>query len=187
MTAESISARGSDAVIALRSIRADDYDFLLSLYASTREQELAAVPWDDDQKAMFVRMQFEAQHAQYQEHYADASFDVIVLDERAIGRLYVKRAETEIRIVDIALVPQYCNRGIGTMLLKPGDKEDGAHFDRFGIITTHIDGNGQTVYFDDLTYTVGFVVPEPAGCAAAVVLMLVGFGPRSIRGGARNT
>jgi len=69
----------------------------------------------------------------------------------------------------------------GTMLLRPGDKEDGAHFDRFGIITTHIDGNGQTVYFDDLTYTVGFVVPEPAGCAAALVLMLVGFNPRGIR------
>ncbi len=74
----------------------------------------------------------------------------------------------------------------GTMLLRPGDKEDGAHFDRFGIITTHIDGNGQTVYFDDLTYTVGFV-PEPGGCAAAVVLMLVGLSRRRIRGATRNT
>ncbi|MEX0586950.1 MAG: hypothetical protein WD176_09910, partial [Pirellulales bacterium] len=27
-------------------------------------------------------------------------------------------------------------------------------FDRFGIITTWIDGNSQTIYFDDLTYTV---------------------------------
>ena len=63
----------------------------------------------------------------------------------------------------------------------------GAHFNRFGIITTHIDGNGQTVYFDDLTYTVGFVVPEPAGCAAVLVLMLVGFRQRSIRCAARRT
>jgi hypothetical protein len=29
----------------------------------------------------------------------------------------------------------------------------GAHFNRFGIITTHTDGNGQHIYFDDLTYT----------------------------------
>jgi len=70
--------------------------------------------------------------------------------------------------------------------LRPGDKEDGAHFNRFGIITTHIDGNGQTVYFDDLTYTVGFVPSRP-GCAAAVVLILVGFSPRSIRGAARGS
>ena len=55
---------------------------------------------------------------------------------------------------------------------------------RFGIVTTHIDGNGQTVYFDDLTYTVGFAVPEPAGCAVAVLRMLVGF-RRSINGAAR--
>ncbi len=38
--------------------------------------------------------------------------------------------------------------------LDAGHKTIGAHFDRFGIITTHIDGSGQTVYFDDLTYTV---------------------------------
>jgi hypothetical protein len=43
--------------------------------------------------------------------------------------------------------------------LDAGHKQIGAHFNRFGIITTHIDGNGQTVYFDDLTYTIA-IVPE---------------------------
>jgi ribosomal protein S18 acetylase RimI-like enzyme len=140
LTADVLSRRGSDATITLRPIRTDDRDFLLSLYASTRERELATVSWDDQQKAMFVRMQFEAQHAQYQEHYADASFDVIVLDDRAIGRLYVKRAESEIRIVDIALVPDHCNRGIGTMLLKQLQSEAAAagkplriHVERFNL------------------------------------------------------
>lgn len=38
--------------------------------------------------------------------------------------------------------------------LKPDARKIGAHFDRFGIVTTLIDGNGQTVYFDDLSYTV---------------------------------
>jgi hypothetical protein len=28
------------------------------------------------------------------------------------------------------------------------------------MITTHIDGSGQTVYFDDLTYTLGFAPPR---------------------------
>ena len=37
--------------------------------------------------------------------------------------------------------------------LAAGDKSSGARFDRFGIITTWIDGNSQTIYFDDLTYT----------------------------------
>jgi len=42
-----------------------------------------------------------------------------------------------------------------TAILKSGVKQDGANFDRFGIVTTLIDGNGQTIYFDDLSYTVG--------------------------------
>jgi hypothetical protein len=37
--------------------------------------------------------------------------------------------------------------------LKEGDRASGAHFDRFGLITTWIDGNGQQIYFDDLIYT----------------------------------
>jgi hypothetical protein len=54
------------AAIALRPIVADDRSFLLAVYANTRELELAAVPWDAGQKAAFVRMQFDAQHAYYQ-------------------------------------------------------------------------------------------------------------------------
>jgi hypothetical protein len=46
-----------------------------------------------------------------------------------------------------------------TLNLDPGHKQIGAQFNRFGIITTHIDGSGQTVYFDDLTYTLGFMPP----------------------------
>jgi hypothetical protein len=37
--------------------------------------------------------------------------------------------------------------------LAPGHKADGTRFNRFGLITTWIDGNGQTIYLDDLTYT----------------------------------
>jgi hypothetical protein len=46
-----------------------------------------------------------------------------------------------------------------TLNLDPGHKQIGATFNRFGIITTHIDGSGQTVYFDDLIYTLGFAPP----------------------------
>jgi GNAT superfamily N-acetyltransferase len=108
---------GPNAAIALRPIRPDDDAFLLVLYASTREKELAALPWDSGQKTAFLQMQFDAQHAQYQEAYAGAAFDVILVDGQPAGRLYVARKEEEIRIVDIALLPDYCNRGIGTTFL----------------------------------------------------------------------
>ena len=39
--------------------------------------------------------------------------------------------------------------------LQEADKASGTTFDRFGLITPWIDGNGQNVYFDDLKYTAG--------------------------------
>ena len=76
------------------------------------------VPWDDAQREAFLRSQFEAQHAWWRENYAEASFDVIVADGEPVGRLYVHRGETEIRIVDMALLPEYRGGGIGTRLLQ---------------------------------------------------------------------
>ena len=46
-----------------------------------------------------------------------ANFNLIVLDNEAIGRLYVYRQIDEIKIIDIALLPNYCKRGIGSEFL----------------------------------------------------------------------
>ncbi|MEX0642181.1 MAG: PEP-CTERM sorting domain-containing protein, partial [Pirellulales bacterium] len=54
-----------------------------------------------------------------------------------------------------------------------GHKQIGAHFNRFGIITTHIDGSGQTVYFDDLSYAIG-TVPEPSSATLTGSVLLIG-------------
>jgi GNAT superfamily N-acetyltransferase len=104
--------------VTLRPATSDDDPFLALVYAGTRAAELAAVPWTDEEKAAFVQMQFAAQAQYYREHYPNTSFDVIVLDDEPVGRLYVARWSDEIRIVDIALLPEYCNRGIGSTLLR---------------------------------------------------------------------
>jgi len=106
------------AAVTLRPITDADLPFLFAVYASTRVEELAQVPWTDEQKAMFLRQQFEAQHAWWQEHYTGARWDLVLVDGVPAGRLYVDVWEREIRIVDIALVPEYRGGGIGTMLLK---------------------------------------------------------------------
>jgi ribosomal protein S18 acetylase RimI-like enzyme len=102
----------------LRTPSTSDRDFLLRVYASTREEELRVVDWSDEQKAAFVQQQFEAQDAYYREHYDSATFDVIEDDGTPVGRLYVARWEDEIRIIDIALLPEHRGRGIGTALLR---------------------------------------------------------------------
>ena len=107
------------STVTLRPIREEDLEFLLRLYATTRADEMAMVTdWTDEQKEGFVRMQFQAQHAWYQEHYGDAQFDVVLIDGVPAGRLYVHRRAAEIRLVDISLVPELRGRGIGSDLLR---------------------------------------------------------------------
>jgi ribosomal protein S18 acetylase RimI-like enzyme len=102
----------------LRPITNDDRDLLYRIYASTRAEELAQVAWDEAQKAAFLWMQFDAQHSYYHENNPNAQFQVIMLDGAPAGRLYLDRRTAEIRIVDIALLPEYRNRGIGSTLLR---------------------------------------------------------------------
>jgi RimJ/RimL family protein N-acetyltransferase len=104
--------------VILRPITDADMDFLHRLYATTREDELKQVSWTPEQKAAFVRQQFEAQHAYWHENYTDTSWDLILGDGQPIGRLYVARWPGDIRIVDIALMPEHRGGGVGTRLIR---------------------------------------------------------------------
>jgi GNAT superfamily N-acetyltransferase len=104
--------------ISLRPVQPDDESFLHDVYASTRAEELALVDWSDEQKATFVGQQFEAQTRHYREHYPTATLDLILVDGEPAGRLYVDRWPSEIRVVDIVLLPPYQRKGIGEGLLR---------------------------------------------------------------------
>src|SRR3954468_6187280 len=104
--------------LTLRPAEAADRDLLLRIYASTREEELALTDWDDAQKDAFLIQQFTAQDAHYREHYRGAVFNIILLGDERIGRLYLPRRPDEIRVMDIALLPPHRNRGYGTALLR---------------------------------------------------------------------
>ena len=102
----------------LRPVAGDDREFLVDLYASVREPELAHVPWDAAARRAFVEQQFVAQDAHYREHYPGATLDVIEVDGVPAGRLYVHRGPSDIRIMDIALTPEFRRRGVGSGLLR---------------------------------------------------------------------
>jgi len=104
--------------ITLAPIKPQDTEFLYDVYASTRQEELAALDWDEGEKEAFLRMQFRAQHTYYTDQFAGAAFDLIVSGGRPVGRLYLDRRQGELRIIDIALLPEYRRQGIGSRLLK---------------------------------------------------------------------
>jgi ribosomal protein S18 acetylase RimI-like enzyme len=122
--------------LALRPAGDHDYELFRRVYASTRAEELAPVPWSAAEKHTFLAQQFAAQSAHYAEHYADASFDVIVVDGEPAGRLIVARREGAILIVDISLLPECRSRGIGTRLLRRLIEEADAGGSR---VTIHVE------------------------------------------------
>jgi GNAT superfamily N-acetyltransferase len=102
----------------LRPTAPNDEPFLREVYSSTREEELAPLAWDAQSKRQFLDMQFNAQHGYYHEMYPDAAYQIIEIEGRPAGRLYLDRRKDEIRIVDIALLPDFRGAGVGTSLLK---------------------------------------------------------------------
>jgi ribosomal protein S18 acetylase RimI-like enzyme len=108
----------SEQGITLRPVQPEDREFLYRLYASTRAEEIARVDWPDEQKETFLRFQFDAQHTYYTRQFAGATFDVVLLAGRPVGRLYVDRRGREIRLIDIALLPEYRGRGLGGAMME---------------------------------------------------------------------
>jgi len=106
------------ATITSRPERPEDEAFLREVYGSTREEELEASGLPLEMRAAFLNMQFKAQQQGYRNTFPQAEFHVILLGNQAVGRLIVSRAAGEWRLVDIALLPEHRNQGIGTALIQ---------------------------------------------------------------------
>jgi ribosomal protein S18 acetylase RimI-like enzyme len=95
----------------------EDLPFMQRLYASTRQEELALVPWPEDVKDVFLAQQFRAQHLHYTIHHAGADWFVVERGGEAIGRLCLHRRPHEHGVIDIALMPEWRRRGFGSTLM----------------------------------------------------------------------
>ncbi len=104
--------------IALRRAQEDDLPLLYRVYASTRQDELAIVEWDEAQKEWFLRMQFDLQTRAYAQTFPGADCQVVLRDGQPIGRLMVERTLGQIILVDIALLPEHRHAGIGAALVR---------------------------------------------------------------------
>ena len=100
-----------------------DMTFLSKLYSSTRWQEVLQAPWSDQQRMEFLQQQFDAQHIHYLSHYPNSDFLIILKNNENIGRIYLDRDDVSICLIDIALLTEYRNSGLGTLLLKELLKE----------------------------------------------------------------
>jgi ribosomal protein S18 acetylase RimI-like enzyme len=103
---------------SLRLATGADEPFLFQLYASTRAEELAPLGWSRAQRETFLRSQFAARRTSYAQAFPTAVPEVVMGRSRPIGALIINRTPTEIRIVDIALLPAHRGKGHGAHLLQ---------------------------------------------------------------------
>jgi GNAT superfamily N-acetyltransferase len=145
--------------VLLRPATEEDYAEMVGVYASTRAAELAQVTWwDDAQKLAFCRMQYEAQKSEYDSRYPDAQYDVILLEGRTAGRLWVGRDDEQIRLLDIALLPWAQGQGVGTVLVRSLVGEARATGKRLRHMVFIMNEGARRLY-----ERLGFVVFEEAG------------------------
>ena len=81
----------------------EDLQFLCFLYISTRAEEMAMVPWTDEQKVAFLMQQFAAQRSHYHANYDGAEY-LVVLENGDPG------------LMRIALDEHFAGQGRGTFL-----------------------------------------------------------------------
>ena len=104
--------------ISLRPVeKPADEEFLIALYHTTRD-DIEQAPIDEEQKRSLSLMQYTAQRHHYETNHSNSNHDIILFDGKSVGRLWTARYETEIIVVDIALLPEYRNLGIGTVLMR---------------------------------------------------------------------
>ncbi|MDH2386759.1 GNAT family N-acetyltransferase [Bradyrhizobium sp. CER78] len=134
-----------------------DLPFLGRLYASTRAEELAVVPWSEADKAAFLEQQFRAQHTHYQQYYPNSDWLVITHGAEDIGRFYIERWPSQHRIIDIAFMPAHRGKGYGEALLRDAmDEADAAGKD----VSIHVEKLNPAMR---LYRRLGFVTEEDKG------------------------
>lgn len=103
--------------VTLRPVCAADEAFLFRVFRSVHKQTFAVLELSDEQKTELLRMQFTAQQEQYRIQYPRADFDLVLCDGVPVGSMYALRGPDEFVLIDIALLPEHRNSGIGKELV----------------------------------------------------------------------
>lgn len=101
---------------SLRPAAPDDEGFLIALFASTRP-DVGAWACGEEEKAGFLLAQYRMREHSFQTRYPGAVSSVIRAAGKDAGRICVAGTPREIRILDIALLPEWRNRGIGSAVI----------------------------------------------------------------------
>jgi len=105
------------SLITLRPTCADDEAFLYRLFCCAQSGQFASLDMPANQKDQLMQLQFQAKQQQYRSQFPDADFDLVLDDDEPIGNLCALRGPESYVLIDITLLPERRNSGIGTALV----------------------------------------------------------------------
>jgi GNAT superfamily N-acetyltransferase len=113
-----MTAADNAQAISFRPVTTGDEDLLVEIYQSSRGDDLRGLGWTEDRIREFLGMQYEAQQRFFESEYKCDDDEIILFEGKPVGRLIVERREHEIRCIDVALLPEHRNCGVGTSLIQ---------------------------------------------------------------------
>lgn len=111
-----LSALGPD--LRARPVAPADEALLHTIYASTRQAELAALGETPLIRDTFVSMQFEAQRRHFVQHHPDSTQWLIERGSAPVGRLWLSLNQGGLQVLDITVLPEWQGQGIGGACLR---------------------------------------------------------------------
>ncbi|MEO6391216.1 MAG: GNAT family N-acetyltransferase [Pyrinomonadaceae bacterium] len=148
----SVESPATNITVEFRDVTPDDQPLLFRIYASSREMELSFTGWNLEQQAAFLQHQFQAQQTHYAKYYPNATHQIILANDEAVGRLWVERRKEELLILDLVVLTASRRNGIGSRILQQL-KEEAVQLG----LPLHISvemGNPSLAYFQRLGFAV---------------------------------
>ncbi len=97
-----------------RQAAAEDTPLLFELFCSNKGEELAPLGLTTEQLGPLLQMQFNARHMSYGSTFPHALDMILCLEDGTpVGRHLIDRQTDCYRSIDLAVLPQHRNRGIG--------------------------------------------------------------------------
>jgi ribosomal protein S18 acetylase RimI-like enzyme len=117
--------RDRELIELTEAVEADN-DFLYSVYASTRSDEVKSFGWEESQAEAFLRMQYAVRVRSYETQYPGAITYVVLYQGDRAGSMILDRGDARIAFIDVAILAEFQGKGIGTHLFRMHQREAAA-------------------------------------------------------------